>query len=351
MGHIMDIPEITLSQSELKLVAEIDEFKGKWQALRSLAPDQLQALRKVATIESIGSSTRIEGARLSDAEVEELLSGLQVTRVHSRDEAEVAGYAECMELVFGSYAEIPIDENHIKQLHQLLLKYVSRDARHRGDYKKLPNHVEAFDQDGKSVGVVFETASPFDTPRLMAELADWLQKESRDRAMHPLLTIAVFIVHFLAIHPFQDGNGRLSRILTTLMLLRAGYHYVPYASLEHIIETSKEPYYLALRRTQKTIYTDNSTIMAWLSFFLRCLRQQIAVLEKKIQDEEKLTRLAPLSRDLLQLARERGRLTVRDAVKLSGANRNTIKRHLRELVRRGMLHQEGQAKGTWYRPA
>jgi len=351
MDHIMDIPEIKLSQSEIKLVAEIDEFKGKWQVLSSLAPDQLQALRKVATIESIGSSTRIEGAKLSDREVEELLTGLQTMRLHSRDEAEVAGYAECMELVFESYAEISPDENHIKQLHQLLLKHVSKDARHRGEYKKLPNHVEAFDQNGKSVGVVFETASPFNTPQLMADLVDWLQKESQDQLMHPLLTIAIFIVHFLAIHPFQDGNGRLSRILTILLLLRAGYGYVPYASLEHIIEKNKEQYYLALRRTQKTIYTDNSTIMAWLSFFLRCLRQQVAVLEKKIQDEEKLTELAPLSKDLLQLVRQRGRLTVRDAVKLSGANRNTIKRHIGNLVRRGMLHQEGQGKGTWYRPA
>jgi Fic family protein len=347
----MDIPEIKLAQRELKLVAEIDEFKGKWQALSTLAPDQLQTLRRVATIESIGSSTRIEGAKLSDREVEELLSGLQISHLHSRDEAEVAGYAECMEMVFQSYTEIPITENHIKQLHQLLLKYVSKDARHRGDYKKLPNHVEAFDHKGKSVGVVFETATPFDTPRLMADLVNWLQEETRDRLMHPLLTIAIFTVHFLAIHPFQDGNGRLSRILTTLLLLRAGYSYVPYASLEHIIEQSKESYYLSLRRTQQTIYTDNSTIMDWLSFFLRCLRRQIDVLERKIQDEERLTELAPLSKDLLQFARERGRLTVRDAVKLSGANRNTIKRHLRRLVSRGMLLQEGQGKGTWYRPA
>lgn len=347
----MDIPEIRLSQKEIKLVAEIDEFKGKWQALSSLAPDQLQALRKVATIESIGSSTRIEGAKLSDREVEILLSGLQITRLHSRDEAEVAGYAECMELVFGSFSDIPADENHIKQLHQVLLKHVPKDAGHRGEYKKLPNHLEAFDQNGKSVGVVFETASPFDTPQMMAELVAWGQSEDRKRDMHPLIFIAVFIVHFLAIHPFQDGNGRLSRILTALLLLQADYHYVPYSSLERIIEQNKERYYLALRRTQQTIYTDNSTIMEWLLFFLQSLRQQVAALEGKIQIEEKLTELAPLSRDLIQIVRERGRLTVRDAVTLTAANRNTIKLHLRNLVARGMLRQEGRGKGTWYGPA
>lgn len=347
----MDTPDIKLAQSELKLVAQIDEFKGKWQVLSSLAPDQLQTLRKVATIESIGSSTRIEGAKLSDREVEELLSGLQVTRLDSRDEAEVAGYAACMELVFTSFADIRVDENHIRQLHQVLLRHVSKDTRHRGAYKTLSNHVEAFDHTGKSVGIVFQTASPFDTPRMMADLIGWLLSELEDHNMHPLLAIAVFIVHFLAIHPFQDGNGRLSRILTTLLLLKAGYRYVAYSSLERIIETNKEQYYLALRRSQQTIYTDNSTLIEWLRFFLQALRSQVAALEKKIKDVEKLTELPPLSVDLLRIARERGRLTVRDGVALTGANRNTAKLHIRNLCERGLLQQEGQRKGTWYRPA
>lgn len=347
----MNIPDIKLGQPELKLLAEIDEFKGKWQVLNSIAPDQLQSLRKVATIESIGSSTRIEGAKLTDLEVEELLSGLRITSLYSRDEEEVAGYAECMETVFASYAHIRVDENHIKQLHQTLLKYVSKDARHRGEYKKLSNNVEAFDQDGNSVGVVFETASPFDTPRMMEDLVGWYQSELQERGMHPLLSIAVFIVNFLAIHPFQDGNGRLSRILTTLLLMQAGYHYVQYSSLERIIEANKEQYYLALRRSQKTIYTDNSTIMEWLAFFLRSLRSQVAALDKKIKDEEKLGELALLSGDLLRLARTRGSLTVREAVSLTDANRNTIKLHLRNLVSRGLLRQEGKGKGTRYRSA
>ena len=169
MDIYMDTPEFKLTQIELKLIARIDEFKGKWQALTSLAPEQLSALRKVATVESIASSTRIEGVKLSDREVEELLSGLKTKGLHSRDEEEVAGYAECMETLFRSYDDIAFDENHIKQLHQILLKYSSKDLRHRGEYKKLNNHVEAFDQTGKSVGVIFETASPFDTPRKMTE--------------------------------------------------------------------------------------------------------------------------------------------------------------------------------------
>lgn len=351
MGAVMDIQEIKLTQVEIKLIAEIDEFKGKWQVLRTLAPDRLQALRKVATIESIGSSTRIEGAKLSDREVEELLTGIRIAHLRSRDAEEVTGYAECMEMVFESFAVIPADENHIKQLHQVLLKHAIKDARHRGEYKKLPNHVEAFDDNGKSVGIVFATATPFDTPRKMAELLAWLVQEWRERQTHPLLTIAIFVVHFLAIHPFQDGNGRLSRVLTTLLLLQAGYHYVPYSSLERVIEENKDQYYLALRRAQQTLPTDRSTLVVWITFFLRALRQQVAALEQKIKNEGKLAELPPLSAALLQLARGGTHLTVRNAVKLSGGNRNTIKQHLKQLVNRGLLRQEGIGKGTWYRPA
>jgi Fic family protein len=351
MGIIMDTPQLPISQSEIKLISEIDEFKGRWQALSTLAPDQLTALKKVATVESVGSSTRIEGAKLSDKEVEALLMGLQINRLHSRDEEEVAGYAECMELIFDSYSDIPLDENHIKQLHQTLLKYSTKDARHRGEYKKLSNSVEAFDESGKSLGIIFETASPLDTPQKMEELSEWLQTEWGQKQTHSLLTIAIFIVHFLAIHPFQDGNGRLSRVLTTLLLLQAGYTYVPYSSLERVIEENKEAYYLALRRAQGSIYTDNSTIMVWVAFFLRAARKQVSYLEKQVTAEELLTEIAPLSRELLQLATKRGRLTVREAVILSGANRNTIKAHIKQLVQCGRLHQEGTGKGTWYRPA
>lgn len=348
MDIIMDTPEINISQANLKLISEIDEFKGKWQALSNLAPDQLNTLRKVATVESVGSSTRIEGAKLSDREVEELLSGLQITKLQSRDEEEVAGYAECMEIVFESYGEISLDENHLKQLHQVLLKFSSKDVKHRGEYKKLPNHLEAFDQQGKSLGVVFETASPFDTSQRMEELIRWVQKEQDAGNLHALLLTAIFIVHFLAIHPFQDGNGRLSRILTTLFLIKSGYTYVPYSSLEKIIEENKEQYYLALRQAQKTICSDNTTLNTWISFFLKCLRKQVAVLESRGRNEQLISDIPPLSQDVLQIAKERGRVTVRDVVKVTEANRNTVKAHIRQLVRRGVLQQEGVGKGTWY---
>ena len=244
---MLNTDTIQITPELLTLLSEIDEFKGAWRALGSLAPERLNALRRVATIESIGSSTRIEGSKLTDREVEHLLGKLEIKSFASRDEQEVAGYAETMETVFQAWPDIPITENHIKQLHRDLLRYSDKDERHRGEYKTLSNSVGAFDEAGKMIGIVFETASPFDTPLRMTELVTWL-KDARELArVHPLLIVAIFTVVFWEIHPFQDGNGRLSRILTTLLLLQAGYAYVPYSSLESVIEHSKEGYYLALR--------------------------------------------------------------------------------------------------------
>ncbi len=210
----------------LSLIARIDEFKGAWRALGTLAPDRLSALRRVATIESIGSSTRIEGSKLSDRDVEKLLSNVAIQSFETRDEQEVAGYAELMDLVFNSWREIPFNENHVKQLHQILLRHSEKDSWHRGQYKTHLNSVAAFDENGAQIGIVFETASPFDTPRLMAELVGWVNEERNKAVLHPLLIIAIFVVVFLEVHPFQDGNGRLSRVLTTLLLIQAGYAYV-----------------------------------------------------------------------------------------------------------------------------
>ena len=332
-------------------IARIEEFKGRWEALGNLAPERLSTLKRIATIESVGSSTRIEGARLRDHEVERLLSGLDVRSFRSRDEQEVAGYAEVMELIFDSCDAIPLSENTIRQLHGLLLKHSTKDQRHRGSYKTVPNHVEAFDSDGRSVGIVFEAATPFDTARLMKALLTWTNETLAERTHHPLLIIAVFVVRFLAIHPFQDGNGRLSRALTTLLLLRAGYRYVPYSSLERIIEDSKDEYYVALRRAQTTLDGDQSHLIDWLTYFVRALGRQAEVLGQKIEAERLMAPLAPLSEKLMGIVAEHGRVTVREATALTQANRNTIKDHLRKLVEAGYLARRGRGRGTWYERA
>lgn len=346
----MQEPKIPLTQELLQLIAEIDEFKGRWEVLENMSPERLRELRKVATIESIGSSTRIEGAQLTDMQVETLLSNLTSTSFKTRDEQEVAGYAEAMDLIFQAHEDMALTENHIRQLHQVLLRHSSKDERHRGDYKKLDNHVVALDERGKQIGIVFATATPFDTPREMEELLHWTNKAIIEKSLHPLLIVAVFIVVFLAIHPFQDGNGRLSRILTTLMLLRAGYSYVPYASLENVIEDNKDFYYKALRRTQTTLKSDNPDWEPWLGFFLRCLKKQKANLAVKIEKEKisENAELPALSLQIVMLLKQYERLTTVEIVKYTGANQNTLKVRLQELVKAQRIQRHGKARATWY---
>ncbi len=345
----MNTATLAITGEVLKLIAEIDEFKGAWQAIGRLAPERLSRLRRVATIESIGSSTRIEGARLSDREVERLLANLDIRAFETRDEQEVAGYADVMETIFDAFAAIDLTESHIFQLHRDLLRHSDKDERHRGAYKTLSNNVEAFDSDGRSLGIVFETATPFETPRLMRELVEWTNASLEDERHHPLLTIAIFVVVFLEIHPFQDGNGRLSRVLTTLLLLRAGYDYVPYSSLESVVEQSKEGYYLALRQTQGTIRTERPDWQPWVTYFLRALQSQKSRLATKIEQERSiLGDLPELSAAILELARAHGRVTVADVAAATGSSRNTVKDHLKALTKAGHLQRQGAGRGTWY---
>ena len=340
---------IQITPDMLSLISEIDEFKGAWRALGTLAPDRLKALRHVATIESIGSSTRIEGSKLSDREVERLLGKLEIKKFDTRDEQEVAGYAEVMDTVFSAWEDIPLTENHIKQLHRDLLRYSHKDERHRGDYKTVRNDVGAFNADGNMVGIVFETATPFDTPQRMADLLKWTNDTQELGRLHPLLIVAIFVVVFLEIHPFQDGNGRLSRILTTLLLLKAGYSYVPYSSLESVVEDSKEDYYLALRQTQGTIRTEAPNWQPWIMFFMRALQQQKRRLEKKVEREKLMQAALPeLAVTILDHAKEHGRVTIGNVIRATGASRNTLKDHLKRLVEQGHLLQHGKGKGTWY---
>jgi Fic family protein len=346
---MMKTDSIQVTPELLALLSELDEFKGAWRLLGTLAPYRLNALRRIATIESIGSSTRIEGSKLTDREVEHLLAKLEIKSFANRDEQEVVGYAEVMETVFHAWADIPITENHLKQLHRDLLAHSKKDERHRGEYKTLPNNVGAFDADGKMIGIVFETATPLNTPRRMAELVAWLKDAREFSRLHPLLIIAVFVVTFLEIHPFQDGNGRLSRILTTLLLLQAGYAYVPYSSLESVVEHNKENYYLSLRQTQKTIHDKAPNWQPWLLFFMRALQQQKRRLATKVEHEKNaLIALPELAIKILDYVRNHGRVTTRDMVREAGASPNTLKATFRNLVDKGLLVRHGGGRSIWY---
>ncbi|MFP5265220.1 MAG: Fic family protein [Blastocatellia bacterium] len=313
---------LEVSHAALQLIAEIDEFKGKWKALRTLSPERLLALRYVATVESVASSTRIEGVKLTDQEVEALLANLECYTFRSRDEQEVAGYAEAMDVVFQSWEELTLTKNHLSQLHALMLKYSEKDEHHRGHYKKLPNNVMAYGADGREIGIIFETTLPFQTPWEMRQLVEWTNQTLAEKWLHPLLIIGAFAMTFLAIRPFEDGNGRLSRILTTLMLFRAGYAYVPYASLESVIEENKDNYYVALRQTQATLKGERPDWEPWVGFFLHCLKKQKDNLQAKLERERILAQsLPPLTQEMIYLLRQHGRLTISDLERLTGPTR------------------------------
>lgn len=343
--------DIIITPEMLNNIAEIDAFNGAWTggAVR-LSADDLRVMRRVATIESVGSSNRIEGNRMTDTEIEALFANINQQSFTTRDQQEVAGYSDLVNTIFENYATIPLSENYIKQLHKILLNYSDKDARHRGEYKKDSNRVAAFDANGNEIGSIFETATPFDTPHLMADVVKWTNDTLADRFFHPIITIGVFVVHFLSIHPFTDGNGRLSRALTILLMLKSGYTYMPYASMESVIEATKDAYYRALRGTQKTIWTDRIDYEPWLTFFVRSLVTQKRMLENKIAQvrSTNTARLSTTQREIMALFESALELNMPQIVSAIPKNPETIRKAVQTLVKRGHIAKHGTTRGTVY---
>lgn len=257
------------------LIAEIERYQGMWTAGVNLSPQILTVLKRSTVITSAGSSTRIEGAKLTNEEIEDLFkSGLKIKQFRTRDQQEVAGYKELLENVFDVWQTIKFSENTIKHFHKELLKYSDKDRGHLGNYKVGDNKVVAYDKKGNVVGILFEPTSPYLVPKEMVELVEWTQQTLQEKLIHPLLVIGNFVLEFLKIHPFQDGNGRTSRILTNLLLLKNGFDFVPYVSHEKFIEDNKDAYYLMLNKSQKTLKEKEPNIASWLLFFLEIIRDQ-----------------------------------------------------------------------------
>lgn len=408
-------PVIDITQPILRKIAAIDEYRGEWKVVGQLEPEKLLSLRRLATIESVGSSTRIEGSRMSDGEVATLIANLRTESFATRDQQEVAGYAAVMGLVHDHWRDMAPTKNLILQLHRDLLQHSDKDRRHLGEWKTHSNSVAAFDADGAMIGIVFETATPFETPTLMDNLIEWhLHHDAAEEpTLHPLLRIAAFVIAFLAVHPFADGNGRLSRVLTNLLLMRAGYSFVAYSSLESVIEHNKMAYYSALRNTQTTFTrtppgTPEGTPPRpywdpWVLFFLESIQKQIdhlrdrlppvptpmppsvddssqaihvqdfvakylpwkrtdamqsptatsqpAQLQRQPQQAILPEDLSPLAGRVLHLLRQRQTLSVSEATTALGANRNTLKAKFAELVERGYAKLYGKGRGAHYREA
>lgn len=330
-------------------IAQIDELKGQWVGGVHLSPQVLGRLKQSVLVTSTGASTRIEGASLSDEDVEKLMRGISVQKFTDRDKQEVQGYFELLQNVFQTGKHGRLSESTIKHFHRELLKYVDKDKQHRGEYKKTENKVHMVDAEGKSISVVFDTTPAYLTPKEMQELVEWTQNALSNKTLHPLLVIANFVVEFLMIHPFQDGNGRLSRVLTNLLLLQQGYSHVPYISHEKLIEDNKPDYYIALRKSQKTFKTKKEDIAPWLDFFLSMILEQakraVALLSKEAI--EKL--FSPNQIAVLDYLQNTDEVTAGELVNKLKIPRPTINQILSRLIQFKKIERIGLGRSTRYR--
>lgn len=330
-------------------ITRIDELKGEWTGGARLNPQLLGRLKKSVLVTSTGASTRIEGARLTDEEIEKLMRGIGIQRFSDRDKQEVQGYYELLQNVFDSWKQIRFSEGAIKHFHKALLKYVEKDALHRGEYKKRENKVHMINEAGESIGLLFDTTPAYLTPKEMQELVEWVQAALKTKTIHPLLIIGNFVIEFLKIHPFQDGNGRLSRILTNLLLLQTGYHFVPYISHEKLIEDNKADYHVALRSSQKTIGNKFENIVTWLEFFLSILLTQAKMAVELLSDkniEKQLTQKQLLVWEYLKSVQEASPAELSKKTKVA---RPTINQVLGKLLRLKKIERIGLGRGTRYR--
>ncbi len=304
----------------------------------------------MATVQSIGSSTRIEGSNLSDQDVAKLLGTVRITKFASRDQEEVAGYYDALEVVLENYPDIAIRESALFNLHGILLKHVGKDERHRGGYKSLSNSVNAKYPDGMTK-VIFETTPPHLVRKEMEDLLSWTRARFKEKEIHPLLVVGLFVYEFLSIHPFQDGNGRLSRLLTTLLLLKSGYGFIQYISFEHQIENRKSDYYRALMNCQKRRKPGKAKDIAeWIHFFLGCLLELALKLEKKSDAlEDSGAYLNGRQKAVLNFLKQASPVKRSDVLaRFPEVSVNTLKKDLQHLVREGRLEKMGQRKGTTY---
>lgn len=349
----MYLKKITFPFSKTQLlinrISAIDSFKGKWHTLEKRESKYLKELKRIATIESSGSSTRIEGATLTDDEIEKLLKNLKISQFESRDEQEVIGYYQVLELILENYDTIDLTENYIRQLHSILLKESSKDKRHRGEYKKITNKVVAKYPDG-SEKIIFNTTETHLVDKEMFELINWVNIQFSKNDIHPLFIIATFIYEFLSIHPFQDGNGRLSRLMTTLLLIKYGYDFVQYVSFEHIIENKKKKYYKALMSGQKNRYSDKENIYEWILFFLNSIEKLISKLEIKYEKyNNKQSYLNSRQNELIQLIQKSQPLKISDiATKMNDYSINTLKKDIQYLLSEKQIEKIGKGRGTIY---
>lgn len=331
-------------------LSEIDVAKKSWRVVNRLMPGRLELLTHSVIITSTGSSNRIEGNKLTDKEVENLYKNLRIKKFKTRDEEEVAGYLKCLEAVFDNYNDIKISESSILKLHNDMLIHSNKDMRHKGNYKFGSNRVEARDHNGDVVGIIFDPTPAHLVKKEMHELIDWYNWACAHNVKHPLILAANFIFEYLAIHPFQDGNGRTSRLITNLMLLQHGYLFTKIVSHERIIESNKIDYYHALNKTQASWKKDKEDVSPWLLFFLKVIREQSSQAMEIVEGDDVEYLLSEKQLALWRWANSRmDTFSRKDAIEALGFPARTVEQSIKKLVELKQLKRVGQGKATRYK--
>lgn len=335
----------------LKYLQQISHFQELWKVSADISQDFYVGLKKTTIITSAGASTRIEGATLSDEEIQKKLVGLKIQKIVDRDSAEVAGYLDCKKYIFDFFAELPVSEHTIRSLHQMMMSYLSEDifpSGQKGAYKNITNSVARVDHATGEQEIIFETTPPGpQTEIAMRELVDDYHSYIRDPNYADLEVVAAFIVKFLAIHPFRDGNGRISRLLTDLCLLKQGYEFFMYSSHEKMIEDTKAQYYVALRQTQAGL-TDHADLNPWFYYFLRVISQQTQFLADKIIAKKSGT-FTEKENIIFQLIQKHQPVTISFLERETAFKRVTLKSILARMKNRGFILMEGTKKGSRYK--
>jgi len=338
-----------LPQEIWSKTALIDELKGRWVSGAKLNPQALGRLKRSVLIASTGASTRMEGSQLSDEDIERLMRGLAVQKFVNRDQQEAKGYYELLSNVFDSWQTLSFTESTIKHFHKELLKYVDKDKIHRGAYKKSENKVRMIDAAGQSVGILFDTTPAYLTPKEMLELVEAARKAFEDKKYHPLIITGNFLAEFLLIHPFQDGNGRLSRILTNLLLLKCGYVYTPYISHEKFIENNKADYYIALRKSLKTMRGSKPDLSPWIEFFLSIVYKQSEIAIHLLSKESVEKLFSPKQLVIWEFLQGVDVATSGEISKKTKVAQPTVKQVLNKLLALKKIERVGQGRTTRYR--
>lgn len=342
----------------LNAIARIERFTGQWEVSHTQPSALIERLRKTTVVTSTGASTRIEGSLLSDAEVAKLLSeGCKITKISSRSEREVAGYIKVMEYIYEHFPSLEVSEHTLKALHQLMTSDFTDEMlapNQRGEYKNIRNDVIETDEATGEQRVWFATTPPGPQTQTSMHALISGYHELLEKSVPTLLVVAWFVVQFLAIHPFRDGNGRLSRLITTWLLLRHGYTWSEYVSHEKFIEDTKEHYYVALRNTQATLSSNMPSYQDWFDFFMNILMRQISFLEQTLpkdshQQQNISAQLSKNEKKVYELLLKEGEMGISAIENKVGMSTDGLKKLLKRLVDKGIIQRLYQGRATKYK--